>query len=433
MASAIETVVNRIWTSREASAGLADLCALGGRFCGTDSETRARAYLRERLAAAAGGPVTAQRLDYEGWQREACTLVRMGGPDGALRAESLVRSPAVPGGLEAEVVDLGRGTAEDFEASARDIPGRLVLVRHEYMFATGHVHRRRKYLWARERGAAGLLIASPLPGQVLVTGSSGDGGPDDIPAAGVTQESAAALARAGGRHARARLEIRTRRAPAFTENLLAEIPGRGPEWVVLSAHIDGHHLGQSAMDNGSGLAVLLEVTRALAPLVPALPRGLRLGLFSLEEWGLTGSRIHTDGLSEAECDRIALNVNLDTVVGSGWLTALTSGFAALDPFLHSAVAECGLALRTFRPVMANSDHYNYARRGIPALRLVCGFDEPDSRVRYLLTPADTLDKVAPAELKMAALLTAAVVLRALTHDGPLAPPKRGEELRALLG
>ena len=63
MASAIETVVNRIWTSREASAGLADLCALGGRFCGTDSETRARAYLRERLAAAAGGPVTAQRLD----------------------------------------------------------------------------------------------------------------------------------------------------------------------------------------------------------------------------------------------------------------------------------------------------------------------------------------------------------------------------------
>ncbi len=80
------------------------------------------------------------------------------------------------GGLEAEVVDLGRGTLEDFEANERDILGRIVLVRHEYMFATGHVHRRRKYLWARDRGAAGFLIVSPLPGQVLVTGSSGEGG-----------------------------------------------------------------------------------------------------------------------------------------------------------------------------------------------------------------------------------------------------------------
>ena len=48
--------------------------------------------------------------------------------------------------------------------------------------------------------------------------------------------------------------------------------------------------------------------------------------------------------------------------------------------------------------MPNSDHANFARRGIPALRLVAGFDEPDSRLRYLLTPGDTLDKIAPKEL-----------------------------------
>ena len=107
------------------------------------------------------------------------------------------------------MVDLGRGTAEDFEAQAAEIPGRIVLVRHEYMFATGHVHRWRKYLWARERSAAGFLIASPVPGEVLVTSSFGTGASDDIPAAGVTQEAAAALAGAHGRHARARLEIPT--------------------------------------------------------------------------------------------------------------------------------------------------------------------------------------------------------------------------------
>ena len=90
------------------------------------------------------------------------------------------------------MVDLGRGTAEDFEAQAAEIPGRIVLVRHEYMFATGHVHRWRKYLWARERSAAGFLIASPVPGEVLVTSSFGTGASDDIPAAGITQEEAAA-------------------------------------------------------------------------------------------------------------------------------------------------------------------------------------------------------------------------------------------------
>jgi hypothetical protein len=84
-----------------------------------------------------------------------------------------VRSVATPrGGLAAEVVDLGRGTPEEFAAHAGDIKGRIVLVRHELMFAAGTIHRRRKYLAALEAGAVGFLIAGPVPGQ-LVAGSSG--------------------------------------------------------------------------------------------------------------------------------------------------------------------------------------------------------------------------------------------------------------------
>ena len=132
-------MVSRIWSSGELWSDLAELCAFGGRFCGTESETRARAWLRGRLAAATGGQVTAHRMDYEGWQRESCALTRLGPDSPPLLCHSLVRSSATPaGGLEAEVVDLGRGTLEDFEANERDIPGRIVLLRHEYMFATGH-------------------------------------------------------------------------------------------------------------------------------------------------------------------------------------------------------------------------------------------------------------------------------------------------------
>jgi hypothetical protein len=42
----------------------------------------------------------------------------------------------------AEVLDLGLGRAEDFERHASCVRGRIVMVRHEYPFATGHVHRR---------------------------------------------------------------------------------------------------------------------------------------------------------------------------------------------------------------------------------------------------------------------------------------------------
>jgi hypothetical protein len=77
----------------------------------------------------------------------------------------LVRSVATPPeGLTAEVVDLGRGTPEEFAAHRGEIAGRFVLVRHELMFAAGTIHRRRKYDLAREAGAAGFLIAGPRGG-----------------------------------------------------------------------------------------------------------------------------------------------------------------------------------------------------------------------------------------------------------------------------
>jgi Zn-dependent M28 family amino/carboxypeptidase len=73
--------------------------------------------------------------------------------------------------------------------------------------------------------------------------------------------------------------------------------------------------------------------------------------------------------------------------------------------------------------MANSDHYNFARVGIPALRLVAGFDDPGSNLRYVLTPADTRDKVAPEELEAAARITERIVRAACTATD--------EEARAL--
>ncbi len=410
-----KTIADRIAADRGLWQDFNDICDCGGRLAGTDSERKAFALLRERVHAAS--PANAGRsipVPYGGW-RARRAMLRLG--DGTMAAcHPLVRTIATPrDGLTAEVVDLGRGTPEEFDAHGRDLEGRIALVRHELMFAAGTIHRRRKYDMARARGAVGFLIAGPLPGE-LVAGSSGREGGEGIPALGIAPETAARLARRADGWSTASMIIETEESPAETETLVYDYPGRTGDWVVLSAHVDGHDLAESAMDNGTGLAAVLAVTRALAPEVARFRRGLRVMFFSVEEWALTGSAQYVKALSPVDRDRIALNVNLDSVAGSSDLAALTSGYAGVEPFLLDIAAANGQRLRTVRPLMTNSDHANFALGGIPAIRLVAGFDDPAANLRLVLTPDDTRDKVEEADLRRATMLTAAIVAAACEAD-----------------
>jgi Zn-dependent M28 family amino/carboxypeptidase len=311
------------------------------------------------------------------------------------------------------VCDLGRGAPQDFERNAGRIRDRFVLVRHEYPFSPHHVHRRRKLAWAIERGAAGFIIANPNPHSGPVSGSSGRGGGPGIPAIGTNFESASRLSDSGIAGARAHLQVRAQDYAAQSAVLILELPGKSDEWVVLSAHLDGHDLAESAMDNATGVAAALAIARACAPHLADCARGLRVCLFSAEEWALAGSKQYLDAVSPGGRRAIALNVNLDTVAGDHRLTALTSEFPRLDAFAREVAQEEQIELATYLPTMANSDHYNFAQHGIPALRLVAGFDRPDSNVRHILTGGDTRDKVAKADLAAAARTAAVLVWRGL--------------------
>ena len=389
------------------------LCNLGGRLAGTASESAALEFARARLAAIDARGTRVDPVTYAGWRAGEAKLTLLEG-NVALACKALLGSASTPAdGVIAEVLDLGRGTSEQFEHNTREIAGSIVLVRHEYPFSAGHIHRRRKYGWALERGAAGFIIANPWPGSGTVSGSSGRAGQTGISAVATDCESAARLAARGPRLPRVRLHVAGEDFQAQTGVAVLELPGRGSSWVALSAHLDGHDLAESALDNASGVAVALAVARTLAPHVARLPRGLKVCLFSAEEWALAGSRAYLERMSDAERSAIVLNVNLDTVAGDVRLTALTSEFPALDAYVQHAAASVGLTVGTYRSMMPNSDHFNFARHGIPALRLVAGFERPESNVRHILTAADTRDKVAPGELRSAALLAGALAWNAL--------------------
>src|SRR5438445_13240650 len=105
--------------------------------------------------------------------------------------------------------------------------------RHDYPYASGHVHRLVKLSLAQQMGAVGFLIAHPEPGVGAVSGSSGRNGGAGIPALGIGVEAAEVFRRSpDGTLPTARMVIDGDDHSARTHMMIAGLPGRGPDWVV---------------------------------------------------------------------------------------------------------------------------------------------------------------------------------------------------------
>jgi Zn-dependent M28 family amino/carboxypeptidase len=227
---------------------------------------------------------------------------------------------------------------------------------------------------------------------------------DDIPAMGTSYEGGKTISQAARyKEAHIRMNLESTRTSADGENVILDIPGQSDEYIVVCAHIDGHDLAESAIDNASGVAVVLETARRLYPVVTKLKRGLRIILFTYEEWALMGSRLYLDSLSENEKKKMRLAINLDSIVGSSKFSALVSNRKEVTTFITQASAQSGLPIQIIWPEQPNSDHYNFHINGIPSFRLIAGYEEPDALTRFLLTPADTRDKVDIGQLRLAAM------------------------------
>ncbi|MEM9394401.1 MAG: M28 family peptidase [Pseudomonadota bacterium] len=391
MTEAVPDAQNRMMSDLNA------LCDFGGRLCGTASESAARDWLAEAGSQALGVPVAMHLVSYDGWRATRTSLTIPG--LGAVEAHPLLKSTATPkGGIEAEVLDLGRGLDADFSQVGEALRGKIAMVRHEVMFSEDTFHRRKKLKLARAAGAVGVLVVSRLPGEP-VTGSARATEPT-LPAVGISPETAAHLSRTSDREKRARIIIETDETSVEATNLIFDRPSTSGKTVVLSAHFDGHDLGESALDNASGVAACLEVARRLSRVKTR--HGLRLVFFTVEEWGLLGSHKYLQDQTEEERSAIILNINADTVVGGTRLTAMTSGFKGVSRWLETTAKQIGAELQVFEPFQANSDNASFARFGIPAFRLVSGFNEPESSVKYVLTRGDVRALVDPKAMQNAA-------------------------------
>ncbi|CAM3842532.1 hypothetical protein BOTU111922_08300 [Bordetella tumulicola] len=283
-------------------------CGFGGRLSGTGQDKAAMDWALSRLRDI-GPDIRLLSVPYDGWRRLSSNVILLGETPLHLDCMPLLRSASTePTGLESTIIDLGAGRPADFERAGDAVRGKVVLVRHEYPFAPDHVHRRRKYDMALAQDSIAFLIANPVPNAGPLSGSSGR--PHDgagIPAAYIDYEGAVALS--AQRNARVRLNIQGEELRDSMANVgMLDLPGGRDSRIVISAHMDGHNLGQSALDNATGVSVALAAARILASRLGPDTPGLRICFFTAEEWALAGSARYLADMSQPE--RSALKLNL---------------------------------------------------------------------------------------------------------------------------
>jgi len=143
-----------------------------------------------------------------------------------------------------------------------------------------------------------------------------------------------------------------------SRNVVAD--GGGTAKVVLVAHLDGVRGTQAANDNGSGVAVLLELARALAG-----REGVLLAALGAEERVVTRSRLHlgssrlTVGLSRRE-KRLAVSIDM---VGVGARLFVRGVESRPNASARLLLARSGA---TYLRDPGDSDHVELTRAGIPA-------------------------------------------------------------------
>jgi Zn-dependent M28 family amino/carboxypeptidase len=199
----------------------------------------------------------------------------------------------------------------------------------------------------------------------------------------------------------ASMTIRNTLRTIDSQNVIGRLPGSDArlknEYVVYTAHWD--HFGKGpegifhgAEDDALGCAALIEVAKAFKRL-PAPPRRSILFLaVTAEEQGLLGSQYYSVTPIYPLTATVA-NINMDSWNVHGRakdMTIIGLGASDLDDYARDAAAEEGRVIRgdpePEKGFYYRSDHFNFAKQGVPALN-------PDSGVDYIGKPADYAKKM----------------------------------------
>ena len=198
--------------------------------------------------------------------------------------------------------------------------------------------------------------------------------------------------------ARASFHVQNKLREIESRNVIAKLEGSDPElkdeYIIYTAHWD--HLGRDekrqgdqifngALDNASGTAGLLEIAEAFTKLETPPKRSILFLAVTAEEKGLLGTKFYA-GSPLYPLHRTLANINMDGLNQWGRTRDIVSigyGNTTLDDVLRDAAATQGRVLKPDaepeKGYFYRSDHFEFAKQGVPALN-------PDSGTEFIDNP-----------------------------------------------
>jgi Zn-dependent M28 family amino/carboxypeptidase len=182
-----------------------------------------------------------------------------------------------------------------------------------------------------------------------------------------------------------------------SQNIVGRVEGskRPDETVIYTAHWD--HLGvgapdakgdkiyNGAIDNGTGTAALIELGRAFAQ-GPKPERSVIFLNVTAEEKGLLGSEYYASKPLYPLGKTVA-DINMDALNANGPAHNFSQSGSAQSGLLDAVIAEAKKAGLAFAPDphpehggFFRSDHFSFAKRGVPALSFESGNDLVDGGI-----------------------------------------------------
>jgi hypothetical protein len=306
---------------------------------------------------------------------------------------------------------LALGTVAELQEA--DLAGRIGLLYGELTKGTGIGARSAVYFPEQHQQIIRLLEQKNPAALITIHAKIGSlerliRDPDfTLPSATVPAEVGRSLLEHSGRPLH--LTIDSHGTPAQFSNVVAARAGDRPERIVLLAHFDTTNNAPGAVDNGSGVAVLLALAKSFSQ--TDLSVGLEWIIVNGEENGGLGDAAN---LREREdtLDQILAVINLDGVgqrVGANTITVMGASQPCQDQIRNAHRRYPGVV---WADPWYESDHSAFLWRGVPCVPLT---SVGVANIDHL--PTDNAAWVSPAKLdEVASLVTE--VIQALQDKSP---------------
>ncbi len=382
---------------------LADM--IGPRLTGSPNYMRAAEWLVEQFNA----------LDLSNVHTEDWVIPATWEPDGPatgqivkpvehhLHIYSLGWSPSTPaGGISGEVVYVPSFLPDALDAQKAQLAGAIALVDHSTFGEHPSIDKiLAGFDHLRSLSPSAIVTEGIVNGAESLTAPTAAGELSSIPEAQIGLEDSLLVKRLLDRGpVSMRFSFANRiRKDVKVPNVVAEIPGRElpNEVVIVGAHLDSWQPGTGAQDNGTGVASVLEVARAIKALNRAPRRTIRFILFGGEQEGLLGSAAY---VRQHMADLPKIDVVLITDTGSGSATGWMlmgrddekDAVAALRPLLSGLGAD---GTTPDPEHIFSSDHGPFDVFGVPTLVL---WNDMEKYPALHHKASDTFDSVIAKDL-----------------------------------